>query len=127
MDEKFEIYEVFIKQSYNVYNYKWKKYRIIRQYEIETVKDKYRYIMAKNEEEAVKFYKERYEWDFDTCIDFWKKYECKNYISSSPNYQNEVIANLTHPCFDELRKTIRAEDFLTYCRQEMYPLEIIMK
>jgi hypothetical protein len=128
MEEKYKIYSVWIKQTFNVYSYEWKWFKRYKKTRIETVEDNEEYIMAKSKEEAIRLYKERYVWDYNECICCcWDLLHDFTYKAKEPNYQNIIMAYEIHPTFEELKAKLRGDDFLAYCKQEMYPIEILMR
>lgn len=87
------------------------------------------YILAESEEDAIAKHKERYNWnDFDGIIDLWYgafgTYPCLN--KKNPELDYRVIATEVHPSLNKLKEEMRADEFLEYCRQEMYPLEVVL-
>lgn len=86
------------------------------------------YILAATKEEAIIKHKERYQWDgFNGLIDVWYAfggYPCLN--KKNPEFTYDVIAEEVHPSFDILKREMRSDEFLEYCRQEMFPLEVIL-
>lgn len=85
--------------------------------------------MAESEEEAVRKYKERRKWNnFKRVIDPWwgclSSYPCLN--KKNPDYKYEVIAQASHANLNFLKDEMWADEFLEYCRQKMYPIEIVL-
>ena len=129
MKEKtYKIYKAYVSQTFDTY---WNEGKIFRKRKVvgtDTVKEYERYIMARSKEEAIEFYKERYEWEFDYCINhFWHWRSDGVHMSILPNFKNEVNAYEVHPTFNTLKEKLRGDDFLMYCRQEMYPIEVLLK
>lgn len=79
--------------------------------------------------EAIEKYKNRFNWNHtDFCIDGW--YGCMSYDHvdrKNPDFHCEVNGreNNKHT-FNELKKLLRASEFINYCKQELYPIEIIL-
>ena len=129
---KKKIYEVCVVQSFNALVWKDSGKWYIPGKEVEkrdTVSNFKEYILAETKEEAIKKYKDRYNWNnFDCVIDphygFWHAYPCLN--EKNPEFEYKVKATEVHPTFKKLQKEMRADEFLEYCRQEMMPLEVVL-
>lgn len=128
-----KIYKVWVRQTFNAYETedsgKW--YKPDKVVEVVRYVDKFEeLIFSDSIESAINEYKSRYVWDIkDRCLDNWlgafSSYPRVN--SKNPNYQCEVRCmedNLF--TFNELKDKLSAGDFVEYCKQELYPIEVIM-
>ena len=108
---------------------KWYKPDRIKEFK-DSVKNFEHLIFASDLEEAIEKYKERYCWNFKYCIDVWYEPICNSYPKinrENPEYKCTVegyeIKNYT---FNELKKELIASEFMEYCRQELYPIEVLL-
>lgn len=128
MNEKYKIYLCSITQSFN---YNWDSSRwfekIVHTDRMISGDLLERYILARTKQEAIEKYKNRYEWEFDKPLNYFWNWNNFKYVSNTPNWEHEVVAKLVNPTFNKLKEKLRAEEFLLYCKQEMYPLEVLIK
>lgn len=130
---KKRIYKTFVAQEFNAFvvekSEKWYIPNKIVERRDRVANFKH-YILAETEDEAIEKYKERYKWnDFDCIIDPWYgglscRYPCLN--KKNPEFDYRVGAIEVHPSLDALKKDMRADEFLAYCKQEMMPLEVAL-
>lgn len=133
MEEKYKVFQVAVIQTFDYcwYEHRWFKKKILK---TKTYKayGKEKYILAKTDTEAINIYKRRYKWEFDYPIErlwYWSENGVYEYakLSETPNFKHEVGAVEKHPSFEFLKKHLRAEDLLAFCKQEMYPVEVFLK
>lgn len=131
---KKKIFNVYVQQTFNALDIedsgKWYKPNKIKEFR-DTVENFEHLILANNLEEAIEKYKERYNWNHTgCCIDFWYEPICASYPKindKNPEYECTVVGYETKGCtFNKLKKELRASDFMEYCRQELYPIEVIL-
>lgn len=117
------IYEVSIKQYYDYFSSKslFKKREKLSS-DITYIKQ--RLVLAESEEEAIKLYDKRY---------YWKDAKLNPYKTlweSDSNFEltkNELVAKKVMKSFEYLKENMRADEFLEYCKQELYPIEVVMR
>lgn len=132
MIEKLKVFQSVVIQTFDYcyYEHKWFK-KITRTDNYEAI-EKARYILAKDETEAIEIYKQRYKWEFDYPIETFWSYDAVGmfedaWLSENPNFKHEVRAIEKHPSFEFLKNNLRAEELLSFCKQEMYPIEVLIK
>ncbi|MBU5331765.1 hypothetical protein KQI61_06110 [Anaerocolumna aminovalerica] len=129
--EKYKIYLCYIEQSFDYCWHEWKWFkRTLKTDRYFTGKCIKRYILAKTTDEAITKYKERYKCEYNEPLEFkwyWMTGDMLSFLSDNPNWNHEVKAYEVHPTFDTLKKELRAEELLEYCKQEMYPIEVLVK
>lgn len=132
--EKKKIFNVYVQQTFNALDIedsgKWYKPNKVKEFR-ETVENFEYPILANGLEEAIEKYKERYNWDYTTfCINGWYGAFHSSYPKinkKNPEYERAVVGYETKGyTFNELKKKLMASDFMEYCRQEMYPIEVIL-
>lgn len=123
---------VYVQQTFNALDIedsgKWYKPDRIKEFR-DTVKNFEHLILANNLEAAIEKYKQRYHWNYKCCIDGWyepiasyPKINRKN-----PGYECTVVGCEIKNCtFDKLKKELIASEFMEYCKQELYPIEIVL-
>lgn len=130
-----KVFLVWMEIEFNIIKYEREKWykpckkNLIR--ETCVVGHSYKYILAKDKEEAYSLYKKRNTYKnkeeaISYTLDIWslrrnplnrKNIEPKLNICSS-----ESIASL-----EELKKELSHQEFFELCKQEMYPIEVIMR
>ncbi len=117
------IYEVSIKQHYDYYSSKslFKKREKLKS-DVTYLWD--HLILAENEDKAVEIYDKRYNWKDSELSPFLTFMQDRNNFEL---IRNELVAKKLNPTFNYLKENMRADDFLEYCKQELYPIEVIMK
>lgn len=134
--EKKKIFKIYVQQTFNALDIedsgKWYKPDKIKEFR-DTVENFEHLILANNLEEAIEKYKERYNWNYtSSCIDVWYGYGLFNSSypkinDRNPEYECTVVGYETKGyTFNKLKNELRASDFMEYCRQELYPIEVIL-
>lgn len=131
IEEKYKVFRVYIEQSFDYFWYEWKWFKRVTKFN-RYVSDekKVKYILAKTEEESINIYKARYRTEYDYPLEYlwnWNGIDITDRISDIPNWKHEVLAYEVHPTLDKLRKELRAEELFMYAKQEMYPVEVLIK
>lgn len=114
------IYEVYIEQYYNVYEFIFKnKIKFTDSKELWNT-----LILAADEKEAIDIFNDRYEWEDLELSRFTKN----KYFPNKCFLVENVLRVEKYNCsISELKEELLADEFLEYCKQELYPIEIIMK
>lgn len=131
---KKKVYRTYLTQEFNAFvivdSGKWyKPNKVVEKREKVTSSIFDAYILASNKRDAIEKYKEKYYWDdYKFVIDpFWGDYFGYPRLNvDKPEFKYSVNAVEAHKSFDYLRKEMRADEFLEYCRQEMYPVEVVL-
>lgn len=129
---KKKIFETYVKQSFNALDLEESGKWYIPDKVIEKRDYVYgleHYILAETVEEAIEKYKKRYNWnDFDYVISpygsWLNNYPCVN--EKNPEFNYTVHAIEKCPSIDVLKEDMSADEFFEYCRQEMFPLEVVL-
>lgn len=122
-----KIFEVHIKQTCILYNKSF--FRKINIDEIDAEENtKKRIIFALNKDDAIKQYEERYKINYGEFLGICCGYYGMRSYSYMKNLKNEIICHEVN-CysFDYLKEHMRSCDFIEYCKQELYPIEVIMR
>ena len=91
-----------------------------------TVYGRYEFVYAKNEEEACEIYKNRYPYkDIDYVIDYWYGSGYRDYDYEF-SYEVEAQSKEEELTIKELKKYLTGEDFLEFCKDRLYPIEMII-
>jgi len=117
------IYKVYIKQYFEY----WQKDNIFRKGKklgIDCFTGYYHLIFAENETEAIENYKKTYDWE-NTKLHRFNYYNYQ--YNEIKNKMNVVRALKTMDTFNYLKENMQANEFLEYCKQEMYPIEVVIK
>lgn len=138
INEKKKIYLTWLEQSFNAFDIeessgKWyKPNKVIEKRDTIRPSDRKHYILASTMEEAISKYKDRYKTEgFNYVIDSWYGCFMDTYPrcnKKNPQFEYKVCAEEVNliPTFDTLKKELRADEFLEYCRQQMFPLEVVI-
>lgn len=129
---KENIYCVWIEQTFYAIKEKdsgkwYKPNKMVRERDAVTGFDKL--ILAEDLTGAIDKYKSRFNWDHtDFCINAW--YGCMSYDhvdKKNPEFHCEVKGKIDrNHSLNELKKWLRADEFIKYCKQELYPIEVIL-
>lgn len=136
-----QIYKVTLMQGFNAHQrkYSWIDLFINRtRYEnkiyYHTVRGREKYIYAESEKQAKSLYEKRYPVSkIDNIIDsfygtwadgehelfeLYKENPCFSY-----SLDTEVVENMT---LNEMKKYLTADDFLEYCKDRLYPINVVV-
>lgn len=136
-----QIYKVTLIQGFNAHQrkYSWIDFFINRtRYEnkiyYHTVRGREKYIYAESEKQAKSLYEKRYPVSkIDNIIDsfygtwadgehelfeLYKENPCFSY-----SLDTEVVENMT---LNEMKKYLTADDFLEYCKDRLYPINVVV-
>ena len=85
-----------------------------------------RYVYANSKEEAEEKYVERYGIGYKTWQDdFFHTYSFEREVV---NIKNSACAKISNSfSLETLKKLMYADDFLEYCRDRMYPIEVVIQ
>lgn len=114
------IYEVYIEQYYNVYG-------VIFRNKLKFTDSKELWntlILATDEKEAISIFDDRYEWED---LELSRFTENKYFPNKCSLVENVLRTEKRNCCISELKRELYADEFLEYCKQELYPIEVIMK
>ena len=120
------IYDVWIRQTVTSYKklFTFSKNKKQKE-EIGYCKGNNQIILADDEEEAIEIYKQRYTYDFDYVIDRFYLWDIE--YQHIENITNEVCVKQQMYSFDDLKDKMRADDFIEYCKQQLYPINDIIQ
>ena len=88
------------------------------------------FILAESKDEAILKYKDRYNWNnYDRVLDgLWggliDQFPCLN--KKNPGFEYDVLAHESYPTLERLKKELKVDEFFSYCRQELYPVEVVL-
>lgn len=120
---KKNLYEVYIEQEIVTYTtsfFKKGKFEELPHY----IPSKNKIILATSENEAIEIYNNRYKVDYNYILDPYFNMTNEYKISSIKNFVKckNVMYSLNY-----LKETMRADEFLEYCKQELYGVDECIK
>ena len=127
-----KIYKVWIEQTFNAIDIedsgKWYlPDKVLKRKH--TITGNPKLLLADNVSSAISEYKRRFNWNFTNhCIDHYYDFHVFPRVDrKNPKFGCVVNAELTMDfSFNELKKELRANEFMEYCKQELYPIEVIL-
>lgn len=117
-----KIYNTYIEQTF-----KWREKCFLskkKEY-TETVTGNECLILAESIEDAIQKYSKRYKTNLDDVVDIWWNFLYRNSIKCY-DFVNEVKACQVMRTFNYLKENMRADEFLEYCKQELYPIGVVI-
>lgn len=129
-----KVFVVYVEQEFDALRYsnkKWYKPLELEKYrETVVLNHSDKYILAQSEEEAIEKYKETkaYKNRYNTCSIDWWEFGGKNFLPKGDlNITVKFCVYESIASIDKLKEKLTHNDFFELCRQEMYPIEVVMK